>query len=954
VSDERWQRLRDLFERVRELPARDRSAVLDHEFAGDPELRAEVERMLAADAAADRFLVPRGNPGPHGTIGPYHLLEILGEGGFGVVWLAEQHQPIRRRVALKLIKPGMDTRQIIARFEAERQALALMDHPGIAQVFDAGATETGRPYFAMEIVPGAPVTAFCDRERLPVRERLELFAAVCDAVQHAHQKGVIHRDLKPSNVIVSRREGVPSPKVIDFGVVKATTPSAAETLLTRDGMIVGTLGYMSPEQAGAIEGSVDTRSDIYSLGVMLYELLTGATPFDPERLSRSPLSEALRVVREEDPPALTARLARSGEMLAVAAERRSSGPRRLLRDLTGELQWITLRALEKEPDRRYASAAELAADVRRHLAGEAVLAAAPGTIYRLRKLAQRHRVGVTAAALVLLAIVAGGIAVAVGFNRAVRAEQLARREAESSRQVADFLVGLFQASVPDRTKGEAVTARTLLDEGTSRIESALQEDPLVRARVLDAISSSYQSLGDYDEAIRLARAALAAAESAEPRPGLEVARRLYLLAQALDTQESADSVDVFLDRAIDALERSGASDDRLLAKCFYMKGGWWNDRGEGVIADSLLTRALEMTEADPDPDLSALMRIYSTKANVAHRRYDLQEAERLYLRTLELSEQTDQPSWSVHVHRRLANVYRALGDAERTAAHADEGVRLARQIYTPEHPNLADALGGQADALVILEKYDEAAAVREEALRIMKANGSPFGITYELNSLSILYLEAGNLDLAIARAGEACEVSRTNQGPTHERTAEAMANLARAYTAAKRTQEADTTFRAAIEIFDGLADTGIFATLANMDYATLCRDQGLTARAESLYARAESGLDSTNAATQPYLGACRIEHAYLRSLEGRHEEAEAMMRAGFALRRGEADEDDPDLAESYLTWAAARMLAGNADGAVERLTRAAGCGVTEDDVATFGELAALRSRPDYPVVAISR
>jgi non-specific serine/threonine protein kinase/serine/threonine-protein kinase len=949
MNTEQWSRLRQLFADGRDMPEDERAAFLDREASADPELRAEVERMLAADVAAERFLSPRGKPAPHGAIGPYKLLEILGEGGFGVVWLAEQQQPIRRRVALKLIKPGMDSAQIVARFEAERQALALMDHPGIAQVFEAGATESGRPYFAMEYVPGTPVTAFCDAERLRIRERLDLFAAICDAVQHAHQKGVIHRDLKPSNILVTRRDGVLSSKVIDFGVVKATTPSAAETLLTRDGMIVGTLGYMSPEQAGAVEGTVDTRSDIYSLGVLLYELLTGATPFDRERLSGSPLSEALRVVREEDPPALTVRVAGSAELLAAAAARRSTDPRRLLRDLTGELQWITLRALEKEPDRRYSSAAELAADIRRHLADEPVLAAAPSTIYRLRKLARRHRVGVAAAGLVLAAVFAGGIAAGVGLRRAVRAEEVARREAESSKQVADFLVELFHASSPDRTLGEVVTARTLLDEGTRRIETALQEDPLVRARVLDAISGSYQNLGHFEEAIRLAREALEAAESAEPRPGLEVARRVYGLAQALDTQEKSDSVDVLLDRAIGILEASDTPDTGLLTKCLYRKGAWWNHRGEGVIADSLLTRALRLAESESRPDTSALMRIHATKANIAHRRYDLREAERLYLRTLELSEQSGQPSWSIHAHRRLANVYRALDDPDKTAAHADEGVRLARQIYAPDHPSLADALGGQADAMILRGRYDEAAAVREEALRILRANGDPHGVTYELNALSILYLAAGKHDLAVARAAEACEVGISSQGPEHERTAEAMTNLARAYAAAKRSRRADSTFRAAVEVFDRLGDRGIFAMLADMDYATFCRDEGRLERADAFYVRAEATLDSTSAGLRPYLGGCLIEHAYLRSLQGRHAEAEAMMQAGFRHRRGEAAEDDPELGTAYVTWAASRARAGDADGAVERLARAAGCGVTGKDVVKYSELAALRARPDYPL-----
>jgi tRNA A-37 threonylcarbamoyl transferase component Bud32 len=460
-TDERdWQRIRELFAAAGELSAVEREAFLDRELANEPTMRAELTNLFAAEASATEFLTSSKTDPIQRTIGPYRLVKLLGEGGFGIVYLAEQDRPLRRRVALKLIKPGMDTRQVIARFNAERQALAFMDHPGIAQVHDAGETETGRPYFVMEYVQGIPITAFCDESTLRVRDRLELFLEVCDAIQHAHQKGLIHRDIKPSNVLVTRRDGVAIPKVIDFGIAKATGAGLADrTIATHEGVILGTLGSMSPEQAGAIEAVVDTRSDIYSLGVLLYELLTGQPPFDSAQLRQASWSEAVRMIREETPPAPSTRIASQPDD-TDAPRCRGVERRELLRELKGDLDWITMRALEKEPGRRYASASELAADIRRHLQGQPVLAGAPSTGYRLRKFVRRHRAGVLAGSLVLLALLVGGVATGIGFRRALRAEKAARREAASAEQVSAFLVDLFRTASPDRLRRETVTART--------------------------------------------------------------------------------------------------------------------------------------------------------------------------------------------------------------------------------------------------------------------------------------------------------------------------------------------------------------------------------------------------------------------------------------------------------------------------------------------------------------
>jgi WD40 repeat protein/serine/threonine protein kinase len=383
-----------------------------------------VERLLRAVSEAGSFLeTPAQDPSPtvdqppvesRGTvIGPYKLIEPIGEGGMGTVWMAQQTEPVKRLVAVKLIKAGMDSRQVIARFEAERQALALMDHPNIARVLDAGTTGAGRPYFVMDLVKGVPITRYCDEHRLTPRQRLELFLPVCQAVQHAHQKGIIHRDLKPSNVLVALYDGQPVPKVIDFGVAKAAGPSLTEkTLVTGFGVIVGTLEYMSPEQAEVNQLDIDTRSDIYSLGVLLYELLSGTTPLDRKRVKNSGMLEALRIIREEDAPTLSNRLARTEELPAIAANR-GLEPAKLAKLVRGELDWIAMKALEKDRNRRYDTAAALAADVRRYLNDEPVQACPPSAWYRFRKLARRHRRALIPVSAVALAAVVGVAALAL-------------------------------------------------------------------------------------------------------------------------------------------------------------------------------------------------------------------------------------------------------------------------------------------------------------------------------------------------------------------------------------------------------------------------------------------------------------------------------------------------------------------------------------------------------------
>lgn len=442
LNTEERGRLEELFDEASELPAEEHGDFVARVCGDNAVLRGELTRLLSGLVGEDFLgqISPR-TPSRVGTqIGSYELLALLGEGGMGEVYDARQHDPIERRVALKVIKAGMYSAQVVARFQAERQTLALMEHENIARILDGGTTGDGHPYFVMEFVEGQPISDYCDQHRLSTRDRIELFLGLCDGVQHAHQKGVIHRDLKPSNLMVTEQGGRAVPKIIDFGVARATNePSVGRTLNTMLGQIVGTLDYMSPEQADPSIVDIDTRADIYSLGVVLYQLLSGLLPFEKQLGTEVPFSEAQRILREQDPPTPSARVRRQTGTETSVAPLRSTSEQALLRQLSGDLDWICLKALEKEPARRYPSVSEFATDLRRHLANEPVLARRPGRLYLARKFVLRHRVGVLAGVAVGAAVIAGLGGVVSGEVRAEVQEQIARDEAAKNLRLSDMV-----------------------------------------------------------------------------------------------------------------------------------------------------------------------------------------------------------------------------------------------------------------------------------------------------------------------------------------------------------------------------------------------------------------------------------------------------------------------------------------------------------------------------------
>ena len=504
---------------------------IDQVCGDDEELRTRLEALLRIYKEDQTFLeqpaegvpvVTKDRIGeiPGRQIGPYKLLEEIGEGGFGKVFMAEQRQPVRRMVALKIIKPGMDTRQVIARFESERQALALMSHPNIAQIIDGGETASGLPYFVMELVRGVPITEFCDKNHSTTEERLRLFVSVCQAIQHAHHKGVIHRDIKPSNVMITLNDGMPVVKIIDFGVAKATEQRLTEkTLFTSYGQMIGTPAYMSPEQASMSLFDVDTRSDIYSLGVLLYELLTGTTPIEAARLREAGFAEIQRLIRDVEPPRPSSRLSSLGDSATLVADNRATDPERLCRLLSGDLDWIVMKALEKDPNRRYRSPGNFADDVERYLRGEAILARPTSTAYRIAKFAARNRVAVVAAVAVAISLLVGTALATWQATRAREAELaalLARdnaaeqlRQAKRSEARANAVLKFFQDKVlaAARPKGQEgglsrdATVREALDRAEPEIAAAFAGEPLVEASIRNALGVSYWYLGDQEKAL---------------------------------------------------------------------------------------------------------------------------------------------------------------------------------------------------------------------------------------------------------------------------------------------------------------------------------------------------------------------------------------------------------------------------------------------------------------------
>ena len=652
------------------------------------------------------------------TIGPYVLRKKLGEGGMGEVWEAEQTDPIRRTVALKLIKLGMDTSSFVTRFEAELQALALMDHPAIARVYDAGASEHGRPYFVMELVRGVPITEHCDRYKLTTHERLELFRQVCDGVQHAHQKAIIHRDIKPGNVLVTIQDGKPVPKIIDFGVAKAIDrPLTERTLLTEAWQIIGTPAYMSPEQAQSSSKDLDTRTDVYSLGVLLYELLAGAPPFDPQELRAAALDEMLRILREEIPLKPSTRVSMAGQGSEVSAVNRKTETTTLTRQLQGDLDWITMKALEKDRSRRYGSPADLAADLGRYLVNEPVTAGPPSAWYRTRKFVRRHRLGVGLAIIAILLLAGVAVRERVNATRIAGERDRANLEAATAERTAEYMIRLIQSSRPHNSLGREITVRELLEKGSKTIESDLKDEPKLQGRLTYEMALAFKTLGYYDRAERLALRSVEIRNTVLGVEHPETLQSRQLRAAIIHNQGNYELAARIHREVLDAKLRVLGPDHENThwSRNTLAMAYWKLDRipeAEAMFRD---VRAGWSRTLGPDAG-----KTWAAQQNVGRMcflqgKYD--EAEILLLEVLEAMRRVRGPEhpWTIGALNELARMYQHAGRYKEADERNVEVIEIGTRVIGEEHVIMQQVFRRTAKVLSALGREKEAQQMEAKA-----------------------------------------------------------------------------------------------------------------------------------------------------------------------------------------------------------------------------------------------
>ena len=750
------EREQELFCRCLDQPEAERRRWLADACSTQPELRLRIERLLAAHSEAEHLCLDEDLVFTEAMEG-YWIVRVIGEGGMGVVYEALQEEPLRRRVAIKAIRPGLASTETLARFRTERHALAAMDHPNIAKVFEAGTTRNGRPYFVMEFVEGLPLLRFCEQHGFGIAQRLRLFTEVCHAVQHAHQKGVIHRDLKPGNILVGGDASTARPRIIDFGIARALIEDL-DIRLTRTtaGSMPGTPAYMSPEQAGYGGLDVDTRSDVYSLGVVLYELLTGELP---------------AAGSGELPPGEFLHRLASGNLDPVAPSARVPA-------LRGDIDAILLKALATERDLRYPTALAMAEDLQRHLNGRPVSARAPTRVYRARKYWQRHRVQVLAASAAMISLFSGVAAGGYGLLQARRAEVAAHQEAQTARQVSGFLTRLFTLSDPNRTPGSTMTIRQVLDEGTKRIERELESSPEVQAALMGTLAHVHESVGSYRTAKSLAERALASRHS---RNDAETGETLITLGRTAHRLGEFDKARQAIERAIEVRSRVFGIDSIEVAEALNLLGGVEGQLEHFRDAEAAHRRALTIQQRVKGADHIATYNSWRGLGLLFDRQGHFAEALRCFERILPIARKrygSEHPVVADALHN-IGLELDELGRLAEAEAVFSQALAMLRNIHRSDHPALAFTLGGLAQVLRKQGRLQQAEPLLRDALRIREHALGPDNVrtAESRNSLGLLRIEMGVVDEGSALAKRAVAALEKAYGPKHTQVLKAHRDL---------------------------------------------------------------------------------------------------------------------------------------------------------------------------------
>jgi serine/threonine protein kinase len=778
------------------------------------ELRTDSFALHSTDAnatldAPGRPVSDASHPPPGlNSIGHYQLVKKLGEGGMGQVWLAEQTAPVRRQVALKLIKTGMCDETMLHRFQAERQSLAIMDHPSIAKVFDAGATSDGQPYFVMEYVAGLSITDYCDQRKLNIRERLELFIQACEGVQHAHQKAIIHRDLKPANVLVVEVDGKPMPRIIDFGLAKAVTSHIRrETTLTQVGVHVGTPAYMSPEQAEPEVRDVDTRTDVYSLGVLLYELLTGMLPFDPKQWQNKPLEYMLRQLREEDPPRPSTQFNKKAstrrEAATAAADMRGTDPKRLVKMLSGDLDWITMKALEKDRARRYGAPSELASDIGRYLENQPVMARPASTGYRLEKYVRRHRIGVSAAVGLVLLFTGFMVTQAVELRRITQERNRTTRERDRANRVTDFMTGMFKVLDPSEARGNSITAREILDKAAKDIDTGLAKDPELQAQMMDVMGDVYDNLGLYPRAQSLQQRAIGIRQRVLGQENPETLRSMRALALTLEQEGHFAEAETLQRQTLDAQRRVIGPEHPDTLTSLHNLASVLDDEAHFPEAEKLDREVFDTRRRILGPEDPATIKSMSNLALVLDREGRYVEAEKLDREALDIRRRDLGPEHPDTLAS-LNNLALVLYDESRypeAETLQRQTLDIAVRVLGPEHPNTLAAMNNLARVLNAEAHYAESETLKRKALDIMRrVLGPEHPITLmEMNNLADTLMSEGHDREAEKLFRQTRDIQLRVLGQEHRDVAISTYNLAIIAVHRRHLDEAFSLLRDAID-----------------------------------------------------------------------------------------------------------------------------------------------------------